>query len=161
MTEFTGKVNLPPKWSEPLSTTGKEPPLIKSPAQEARHKARTTLSWRGDEGVHVQAILEAAVAAGEEIYNGEDYVGLTYNRMVEIFKELGEHRKDREQLRDWMLENLTLREDDKAGNPVLVVIRVMSDVKTILSSCWPHVLTLWGNVAHVLKNAGVLPPDKV
>lgn len=125
---------------------------VPSPAQKARHEYRMS----GDFAIHSQNVLDAALALGEPLHDGRVYVGLTHTRLIELLNELQSHREDRARLQTWIDHNLPLN-GDRDSNPVTAAINLMNDTKTVLTAAWPHLLTLWGNVSHVLRNAGILP----
>ena len=63
----------------------------------------------------------------------------------------------------WMEENLNMdtvhqRHAGRSTTPVDSAIAVMGDAKSIIESAWPHLQTLFKNVASVLTNAGLLHP---
>jgi hypothetical protein len=68
-----------------------------SPAAQARRDARRATTWRGDSGIHAQAIIDQMIAMGEPTMDeNEEYVGLTYARLLELLRELKELRDAKE-----------------------------------------------------------------
>lgn len=124
---------------------------VPSPAQKARKEYRTS----GDFAIHSQSVIDAALALGEPLHDGRVYVGLTHTRLIELLQELQSHREDRARLETWIGQNLPVSAD-RDKNPVIAAIRVMNDFRTVVTAAWPHLITLWGNISHVLQNAGII-----
>lgn len=147
------------------------------------HEAGSAPTWRGDLGVHNEAIIQAAISAGEKIHNSNgEYVGLTYARIIELLVELKTYREGNgvrlmadtlnarseellatnraiENLRMWMAENTSVRGLDKM-KPIEVIAAaraLMDTAKVTITACWPVLTTMWGNVAHTLTQAGIFP----
>lgn len=151
------------------------------------HETGSAPTWRGDLGVHNEAIIQAAISAGENIRNEKgEYVGLTYARIIELLGELKVFREGDgvrllgdtltarsdellsmqqavENLRTWMADNTKVRDLDKM-TPIEVISAaraLMDTAKVAVTACWPVLTTMWGNVVHTLTQAGVLDFDSL
>jgi hypothetical protein len=145
---------------------------------------RRASTWRGDSAIHTQAVIDAAIAAGERTQDQEgEYTGLTHDRIVELLGELAEYRRgdpmrqtlmdtldrmERERnamranvrrLHAWMFNNLNLdlvSEDSTTDQ----AIKVMSNFKEAMEAAWPHLQTLLTGTVDVLTQAGFIPTKR-
>lgn len=124
---------------------------VPSSAQKSRQESRDPDYF----AIHSQDVLDAAQALGESLHNGQVYVGLTYTRLIELLKELGIRRNEMTEFRIWLRQEFPVEFSD--GQELSAARRLMGDVKTMATSLWPHLLTMWTNVSYVLRNAGVIP----
>lgn len=148
-----------------------------SPAQKARREGR---GLSGDFAIHSEDMIALAQEIGEKVYDDNDrYIGLTHTRIAELLRELHSFRtgeawvlltntaqaRDEELavlrvrvggLRRWLNDNTALNLGE-GEDPVAPAIRIMDSAASMVRALWPHLLTMWGNVQHVLRDAGVLP----
>jgi hypothetical protein len=128
--------------------------------------------------VHSKMLIDLASDMGVKVTdeNGE-YIGLTYEAIAAMMRELHDFRSgdawvsvtnsfgarseellvarvQLDRLHKWLRENTILELKD-GQDPVGPTIRLLDDTKTLVKSLWPHLQTMWGNVVHVMRSAGV------
>jgi hypothetical protein len=139
-----------------------------SDAAKARHEARVSEEYAvsGEYALHGQELIDLAHQLGEDVYDADGrYIGLTYGRIVEMMRELYDLKGTKEELevlqvrvaglRRWMNDNLKMSIGDNE-DPIGPTIKMVSDVKTLIQSCWPVLHTMWRNARHVLRQVGLM-----
>lgn len=129
--------------------------------------------------IHDPELISLLQAMDEPVHDSTGrYTGLTYTRLAELLEELHRHRTGEarriladaltarseelavlqvrvEGLRRWLNDN-TKMQLGKDQDPIGPTIKMLSDVKTFIQSCWPVLQTMWGNAVHVLWQAGLV-----
>jgi len=108
---------------------------------------------------HTDAVTTKAESLGFKVRSWGLPPGISEAQMLEMMTELENHRADRERLREWLTQYTSVYKTTSLTdpNPVTLAIRIMNDTRTVITAAWPHLVTMYTNIAHVLRNAGVIP----
>jgi hypothetical protein len=147
-----------------------------SPAQRTGDENRDPTTH----AIHSKTITDLAVEIGEKITDDENnYIGLTEEHLAQLLRELHFYRVgipadkrllvdslaargerllmldvQMDLLRRWIHENTKIElEGDQ--NPVPHILKILNDTRDVVQALWPHLMTMWGNVLHVLRSAGL------
>lgn len=108
-------------------------------------------------------MVEEAKRLGIKVTDDEgNYTGLTHDTILAIMRERHELKFAVGKLRWWLSQNTTLPSvaDQTDVETVETARAIMETVKTAATAVWPVLVTMWGNVAHTLQKAGVIPADR-